>query len=43
MCETEEKVQEGLGFLLYVKKLFTRNIVKAVTDGYYVVITVVPT
>jgi hypothetical protein len=29
-----------LGFPFYVKKLFTRNIV---TDGYYVVITIVTT
>jgi hypothetical protein len=29
-----------LGFPLFVKKLFTRNIVTDVTDGYYVVITV---
>jgi hypothetical protein len=32
-----------LGFPFYVKKLFTRNIVTDVTDGYYVVITVVTT
>jgi hypothetical protein len=33
----------GVGFPFYVKKLFTRNIVTDVTDGYYVVITVVTT
>jgi hypothetical protein len=32
-----------LGFPFYVKKLFTRNIVTDVTDGYYIVITVVTT
>jgi hypothetical protein len=32
-----------IGFPFYVKKLFTRNIVTDVTDGYYVVITVVTT
>jgi hypothetical protein len=32
-----------LGFPFYFKKLFTRNIVTDVTDGYYVVITVVTT
>ncbi len=32
-----------VGFPFYVKKLFTRNIVTDVTDGYYVVITVVTT
>jgi hypothetical protein len=32
-----------LGFPFYVKKLFTRNIVTDVTDGYFVVITVVTT
>jgi hypothetical protein len=30
-----------VGFPFYIKKLFTRNIVTDVTDGYYVVITVV--
>ncbi len=33
----------GLGIPFYVKKLFTRNIVTDVTDGYYIVITVVTT
>jgi hypothetical protein len=32
-----------LGFPFYVQKFFTRNIVTDVTDGYYVVITVVTT
>jgi hypothetical protein len=32
-----------MGFQFYVKKLFTRNIITDVTDGYYVGITVVPT
>jgi hypothetical protein len=32
-----------LGFPFYVKKLFRCNIVTDVTDGYYVVITVVTT
>jgi hypothetical protein len=31
----------SLGFPFNVKKLFTRNIVTDVTNGYYVVITVV--
>jgi hypothetical protein len=30
-----------LGFPFYVKKLFTRNTVTDVTDGYYVGITIV--
>jgi hypothetical protein len=30
-----------MGFPFYVKKLFTRNIVTDITDGYYVGITVV--
>ncbi len=32
-----------IGFPIYIKKLLTRNIVTDVTDGYYVVITVVTT
>ncbi len=36
-------MKPGLGFPFYVKRLFTRNIVTDVTDGYYVVITVVTT
>ncbi len=39
----KKQFRAELGFPFYVKNLFTRNIVTDVTDGYYVVITVVTT
>ncbi len=45
LCCQEQKTESvyHIGFPFYVKKLFTPNIVTDVTDGYYVVITVVTT
>jgi hypothetical protein len=39
----DHRFRSELGFPFFVKKLFTRNIVTDVTDGYYVGITVVTT